>query len=81
MYMDELEVEQTYSPEEVAILLGLKLRVVMAAIKCGDLESLWLVDRYVVSHQHLGNYVIARLKEFRSKKPKVIRSRKKSRTY
>lgn len=81
MCIDEVEVEQIYSPEDVAILLGLKLRVVMAAIKCGDLESIWLVDRYVVSQRHLGNYVIARLKEFRSKKPKVVRSRKKSRTY
>lgn len=81
MIQDELEVEETYFPEDVALLLGLKVRVVMAAINSGELEAIWLVDRYVIPQRYLGNYVIARLKKFRSKKPKVLKSRKKSRTY
>ncbi len=81
MYLDQLDLESTYSLEDVANLLGLKLKFIVSAVKSGELEAEWLIDRQIISQRQLGDFLIARLKKHRAMKPKVIKSRNKSRTY
>jgi len=78
MYLTQ---EITYTVEEVARLLSMKIAVVQRYIKAGEIEVIWRDGSKRITHDSLGNFLINRLSQFQDKKPKVLKSRKKNRRY
>jgi predicted site-specific integrase-resolvase len=78
MYLTQ---EITYTVEEVARLLSMKIAVVQRYIKAGEIEVIWRDGNKRITHDSLGNFLIHRLSQFQDKKPKVLKSRKKNRRY
>ena len=73
--------EVTYSVEEVAQLLSMKVALIHRYIKKGEIEVIWRDGGKRITHDSLGDFLIGRLTQFQEKKPKVLKSKKKNRRY
>jgi hypothetical protein len=73
--------EVTYSVEEVAQLLSMKVALINRYIKTGEISVIWRDGSKRITHDSLGDFLIGRLTQFQEKKPKVLKSKKKNRRY